>query len=437
MCGAILLSGPSANISYANKTALTMLRRKLKDILQRPIQEFVPAKISRHILQQEESEKDLQFNLCGVDVIGNVIKLQPQDGNSRMCLLFENTSHILRYETMIQQEIKRKSFGTHYTFEHIIGNSKEIQTAISQAKRFAQSNSTILINAETGAGKEVFAQSIHDYSPRRLYPFVAINCASIPDTLIESELFGYAPGAFTGASSKGKTGLVELANHGTVFLDDIDSLSSSFQAKLLRVMQERAIIRVGGNSPIPVDVRFIVATNKNLKMLVENGTFRNDLYFRVNVLRLTIPPLRSRFQDIQVLLEHYLRKFNQEVYEVLAPDFADIFAPAMHYDCPGNIRELISVTERFSSLVDPEMLGDKEELRRLVVSCLDLDPSVTPSPKDTGFSITGNYAADLEAAEQEILNCYLNKHNGSMAELARQLGISRTTLYNKIKHKTP
>ena len=436
MCGAILLSGPSAKISYANRTALNMLRRSLNDLLQRPIQEFVPSKISRHILSHEEAETDLQFTLCGVDVIGNIIRLQSQDGHPRICLLFENTSHILRYGTMIQQEIRRKSFGTRYSFNDIIGNSRELRRAITQAQRFARSNSTILINAETGAGKEVFAQSIHDYSPRHMYPFVAINCASIPDTLIESELFGYAPGAFTGASNKGKTGLVELANHGTVFLDDIDSLSSSFQAKLLRVMQEREIIRVGGNSPIPVDVRFIVATNKNLKTMVAEGTFRNDLYFRVNVLRLTIPPLRNRKEDILVLLAHYMRKFDEGIYEAVSSRLEEIFAPALSYDYPGNIRELISVTERFVSLVDPDTLDDTEELRQLVISCLDIDPEQVVQPSHSATTITGDYAADLAQAEHEILTAYLNRHNGSMTELARQLGISRTTLYNKLKDKT-
>ena len=433
MCGAIYMTGPNAEISYVNQTALTLLHKTTKDLYQRPIHDFVPKRISNHIQLQNDSENDLQFNLCGIDVIGNIITLPQKENAARKCLLFENTSHILKYETMIRQEIKRKSFKTRYTFDDIIGESAEIKKAISQARRFASSNSTILINAETGAGKEVFAQSIHDSSPRQLYPFVAINCASIPDTLIESELFGYAPGAFTGASSKGKTGLVELANHGTVFLDDIDSLSPNFQAKLLRVMQEREIIRVGGNSPIPVDVRFIVATNRNLKQMVENGTFRNDLYFRVNVLHLQIPPLRSRPEDILTLYSHYLRSFDAELYARIASRLPQIFSPATIYSYPGNIRELISITERFVSLVDPVCIDDDTYLQQLVSDCLDIDLPI-PSPSEKlHLSISGNYSHDLADAEREILNCYLQQHNGNMTQLAKQLGISRTTLYNKLK----
>ena len=433
MCGALYLTGDAGTISYVNQTALTMLQRREEQLLGKSICDFVPRQVSNQFLLQHESAHDLQFHLCGVDVISNIIPIPGQEKGCR-CLLFENTSRILQYETMIRQELKRRSFQTRYSFSDIVGVSALLEKTVAQARRFAQSDSTVLINAETGAGKEIFAQSIHDASPRRLYSFVAINCASIPDNLIESELFGYAPGAFTGASSKGKPGLVELANHGTVFLDDIDALSPNFQAKLLRVMQEKEIIRVGGNSPIPVDVRFIVATNRDLKAMVASGTFRNDLYFRVNVLHLTIPPLRSRREDIPVLYRHYLKQLDPGLYRQIEPEFDRSFAPAFGYDYPGNVRELISIAERFVSLAEPAHIMQPEYIAALLEDCLEL-PEQQVAPQTLLLPVTGDYAADTEAAQRVVLERYLENCGGNISKLSKQLGISRTTLYTKLRKK--
>ncbi|MCK1995147.1 hypothetical protein GW626_18730 [Peribacillus muralis] len=432
--GVISASGPMATINYINKTALNILRLQWEDLYQKPLSEFVAPELAKHVLNNSGVPlTEIQFNLCGVDVIGNIVPFELQDQKKSICLLFENTSRILKYETMIQQEVKRKSFSTHYTFHDIIGTSSVVKEGIARAKNFAQSKSTILINAETGAGKEVFAQSIHDYSPRKQYPFVAINCGSIPDALIESELFGYESGAFTGANAKGKRGLIELANHGTVFLDDIDSISLNFQAKLLRVIQEREIIHVGGSSTIPVDVRFIVATNRDLRKMVADGEFRNDLYYRLNVLRLHIPPLRERKEDIPALYEYYLQHFSTRIYKQIQPYFQQVFQPAFTHAYPGNIRELISVAERFVTLADTKRLTDKEYLKRQVTACLDIDEQYTQSGEHLNIPVYGNYNTDLQNAEQVVLEYYFKKHDGSMTSLAKQLGVSRATLYNKLR----
>lgn len=441
MCGAIYTTGPDARISYVNQTALNMLHKKHEDLLLKPLKQFMPAQMFRTLSEHSVPENDIPYSLCGVDVIGNVIFLQLQDDSQNICLLFENASKILKYESTIRKEMKKKNFQTRYSFKDIIGSDPRLQKAISQAMRFSKSNSTILINAETGSGKEVFAQSIHNYSPRQAYPFVAINCASIPDTLIESELFGYEAGSFTGASSKGKSGLIELANHGTVFLDDVDSLPSSFQAKLLRVMQEREIVRIGGKSPIPVDVRFIAATNRNLKEMVADGSFRNDLYFRINVLHLHIPPLRERPGDIPLLYKHYLHLFHSGLAEQIEKHFSEAFSPAFSYSYPGNIRELISVVERFVSLADFSELDNPTYLRQLVTECLELEDSDTaenPTDSETKntspFSFSGSYSEDIASAEHYILQHYLEMHQGNMSQLAEKLNMSRTTLYKKLKN---
>lgn len=306
------------------------------------------------------------------------------------------------------------------------------QYEIDTAKRFAMRNSTVLINAETGSGKELFAQSIHGYSQRRHYPFVAINCASIPDTLIESELFGYTANSFTGASSKGKSGLIELANHGTVFLDDIDALSPSFQSKLLRVMQEREIVRIGGSAPVSVDVRFIVATNRNLSEMVARGEFRNDLYYRINILCLRIPPLRERPEDIPLLYEHYLNFFDSELAIRIHPYLHQAFFKAFSYGYPGNVRELVSVAERITALAEPERLNEGGYLSGLVSECLDIQATKEVCP-NIPLLISGSYREDVRNAEYAILTHYCSANNCTMSELAKKLGISRATLYNRLR----
>ncbi len=257
-------------------------------------------------------------------------------------------------------------------------------------------------------------------------------CASIPDTLIESELFGYAPNSFTGASTKGKRGLIEIANHGTVFLDDVDALSPSFQSKLLRVLQEREIIQIGGDAPHPVDIRFIVSTNRDLKKMVEEGQFRNDLYFRLNVLHLRIPPLRDRSEDIPTLIWHFLRSFNSKLSERVQEDFAQVFESAFAYSYSGNIRELINIVERFAVLADVDRT-DTAYFTALCQMCLYPDAAAAKQDLNLPLAITGTYKQDIANAEKIILQHYYQRSDGNISELAETLGISRATLYNKLR----
>ena len=307
-----------------------------------------------------------------------------------------------------------------------------MDSVISDAMTYSYSDSNILICGETGTGKELFAQSIHNSSPRKNHPFVAINCSALPENLLESELFGYTANSFTGASSKGKSGLIELANHGTVFLDDIDALSPSFQSKLLRVMQEREIVRIGGSAPVSVDVRFIVATNRNLSEMVARGEFRNDLYYRINILCLRIPPLRERPEDIPLLYEHYLNFFDSELAIRIHPYLHQAFFKAFSYGYPGNVRELVSVAERITALAEPERLNEGGYLSGLVSECLDIQATKEVCP-NIPLLISGSYREDVRNAEYAILTHYCSANNCTMSELAKKLGISRATLYNRLR----
>ena len=246
--------------------------------------------------------------------------------------------------------LRQKGFTAKHQFKDIIYASPDMKQVLQTARRIAQTDHTVLIRGESGTGKELFAQSLHNASHRSKKPFVAVNCAALPDNLLESELFGYEPGAFTGAHSKGKVGLFEEANHGTIFLDEIGDISPKLQSRLLRALQERQIMRIGSDRLINIDFRLIAATNKKLEDAVREGSFRSDLFFRLNVLPISIPPLRRRKEDLPLLLQHFLGSR----YKEITPEQMKIL---LSYDWPGNIRELKNFSIYYETLSDlPEYI---------------------------------------------------------------------------------
>ena len=260
---------------------------------------------------------------------------------------------LCRLEASRSQKTSDVNLQAVYHFDDIIGSAPALQSAIHIAKRFADSDSTVLIQAQSGTGKELMAQSIHNASERADGPFVAVNFAAITEALLDSELFGYVEGAFTGASRHGAIGLFEQANHGTIFLDEIGDAPLSFQVKLLRVLQEREIRRVGSTVPIHIDVRIIAATNQDLKVLIRQGRFREDLYYRLNVLPLTLPPLAERKEDIPVLVAAFLKSFFLDMGASEMRDWIKEILPVFHqYSWPGNIRELQNVVEYLANVCD-------------------------------------------------------------------------------------
>jgi propionate catabolism operon transcriptional regulator len=298
-----------------------------------------------------------------------------------------------------------------------------------RAKQYAKSDAPILIFGESGTGKELMAQSLHQNSKRLNGPFVPVNCAAIPKDILESELFGYEEGAFTGAKKGGKAGLFELAQGGTIFLDEIGKIPTELQTKLLRVLQEREIIRIGGKELIPLDIRIICATNRPLKTMVENGQFREDLFYRINVLQLTIPPLRERVEDIIPLFKHLLKKHG--VLDAQIAFLAELAKTKLTaYPWHGNIRELENFTMRLEALISLQTTN--YELSRCF---LDVCEEFFENLKAAGQKGSKNidHRQELESFYSSEIMKALKKHNGNRSLAARELGISRATLWRRLK----
>lgn len=300
-----------------------------------------------------------------------------------------------------------------YTFEDIIGESYEIKKVIKMAKVVADSPSTILIQGESGTGKEVLAQSIHNYSNRRENNFIAINCGAISKNLIESELFGYEEGSFTGACKGGKIGKFELANGGTIFLDEISEMPLDMQVNLLRVLQEGTVTRIGGDKERKIDVRIIAATNKDLAKEVSQGRFREDLYYRLSVIPLVIPPLRKRNGDKELLAKHFLNKKCNKVGKVINDLSYENKQYIKEYSWPGNVRELEHYIEKIVNLYDVEEL---------------IDTSINSEDE-----VNEEEIFNLDLIEELVIKKCYKKYNGNISKMSKALGIGRNTIYSKMK----
>lgn len=342
-----------------------------------------------------------------------------------------------------RREVLAKGLVAHYSFADLIGES--LQETISIARRFSQVDATVLIWGESGTGKEIFAQSIHSESTRSAGPFVAVNCAALPENLLESELFGYEEGSFTGAKKGGKVGLFELAHQGTIFLDEIGKMPISVQARLLRVLQTKELRRVGGERMIPVNVRVIAASSENLQEAVKEGRFRDDLYYRLNVLNLRLLPLRDRIKDIPLLIEHFLRRAIDRLGYI--PRMNQDFAEALQtYTWPGNVRELENVLERYAVLVGKEDPPSYGELINFFPELWNgsyspgREPFTTLDSFETGGSSAGLgleapltvAPATMDEIESQIIKEMLRRYQGNRTLVAQKLKISRTTLWKRL-----
>lgn len=325
-----------------------------------------------------------------------------------------------------------------FTFHDITTNSQTMTELTKLAQKAAHGEGNVLIEGESGTGKEIFAQAIHNGSHRSSGPFVAVNCGAIPRELIGSELFGYMEGAFTGAKKGGKPGKFELASGGTIFLDEIGDMPIEQQISLLRVIQERAVTRIGGDKLIAVDVRIICATNKNLLLEVTNGNFRQDLYYRLNVISLKIPPLRERREDILLLFNNFLQKFDKNNYHSFNTVEPDVLEALIKHDWPGNVRELQNVTERILYFADKSQIVSGY-LPETILAGKNL---YKPKPSAAFLDIQENQNLiefrkqlknEKDAQERALILEMLEKFNGNASQVAREMGISRTILYRKMK----
>lgn len=322
-----------------------------------------------------------------------------------------------------KEELNRVS-GARYTIESIVSSNVSMTRLKKEAQLAARGNATVLILGESGTGKELFAHAIHNASARRLHPFIKVNCAAIPENLLESEFFGYVEGAFTGARKGGKPGKFEMANGGTIFLDEIGDMAPALQAKLLRVLQEREIERVGGTGPIRVDVRIIAASNKDLGLMVQRGEFREDLYYRLNVICLSIPPLRERQEDVLPLAHHLIQKYNLEIGTRVKGISPEALTILQEYQWPGNVRELENVIERAMNLDIADMIRPEHFPPHLVGKS-------GLKPFRQAVAETSYREAVAEAEKKAILTA-LQKAGGNKTRAAKILGLSRSRFYEKL-----
>ncbi|MGI6575315.1 MAG: sigma-54-dependent Fis family transcriptional regulator [bacterium] len=334
---------------------------------------------------------------------------------------FPQEGSVVVVKEMKKQNITQQAY---FTLDDIVGNDPRIKDAIALVQKIAPTNAPVLIWGESGTGKEMFAQAIHNASNRAHQPFVPINCSAIPAELIESELFGYEAGAFTGAAIKGKPGLMEIASGGTLFFDEIESMPLNMQTKILRALSERRIIRVGGTERIPIDIRIISATKKDLLQATEEGNFREDLYYRINVVTIELPPLRERL-DLKLLIKAFIKKFSiQYGLKDLTVD-EDFIAALCCYSWRGNVRELENVINRAFLLHDNNRIGLQQLTPEISKNYLNQKINSRQSLQNRG-----NLLHDME---KELIIQVLQNYQGNLKKSALRLGISRSTLYEKIQ----
>jgi PAS domain S-box-containing protein len=413
----IIVSDLDGNIKIANKKALDMFGYAFDEMRERKVSKLFTGwatvkniVISKHNFVDEEvfvnaRTNKLKFNLSAYPLF---------DSNKEVMDIVYTFNELKKERKLANKIMGRQAI---YTFDKIIGENQKFKRIIGFAKKIADSKSTILITGESGTGKEVFAQSIHNYGNRCEGPFVAINSGAIPKNLIESELFGYVEGAFTGAKKGGQPGKFEIADGGTIFLDEIGEMPYDMQTRLLRVIEEGVVSRVGSTEQKVVDVRIIAASNRDLNEEVKKGNFRKDLFYRLNVLPIELPPLRERKEDIPLLIDYFMKKISKRLNKREIPIEKEQMQELMNYEWPGNVREL----ENFVELI----INMEHMPFRVVTNSLKVDKNEFEELKYEELS--------LEHIEKNHIIKVLRKYSGNITHSAEALGIGRNTLYRKIE----
>lgn len=414
----ILITDSKLNLIMANKSALKILDAKQEQILHIPIISIIQNhELVQEVIASSRSLFDVECALCtegkSVRMTANFAPILDAAGAVGLVVTFKEEKYVHRFVNKIV------GYRANYVFEDIIATNYVMEKVIESARKASITNCNVLITGESGTGKELFAQAIHNNSKRAKGPFVAVNCASLPKDLVESELFGYEKGAFTGANREGHPGKFELADGGTIFLDEIGELPIEIQPKLLRVLDDHKISRIGSAYERQVNVRVIAATNKNLRKEVDNKNFRDDLYYRLNVINITIPPLRSRMEDVRILANVFLSRLNR-ANPGNPKEFDDVFINKLEkYNWPGNVRELQNVIERAYYLTEGKIITEEY------------------LPENISFYSKNEESNDniipFKIIEEKSIKNTLAASRGNIEKAAGMLNLSRATIYRKIK----
>lgn len=430
---AVVIVDKNNIVTFINKTYLKILQLPMDKVLRKPLTDITPATKTAKVLMTGKAITAYNWKVNGQHLIACSV---PLFKNKEIvgCFAYSISLNIWDSKTLVEdllsditmlREEVHKSHTAQYKFDDIVGNDKRLLHSVSLAKQVARQTQTkVLITGETGTGKELFAHSIHNASSRSYKPFVRVNCAAIPENLLEAELFGYEEGAFTGAKKGGRLGKFELADHGTIFLDEIGEIPLSLQSKLLVVLQEREIERLGGNRSVKLDVRVISATHRNLQSMVEKGLFRKDLYYRLNVVQMEVPALRHRKEDIPLLVEYLLHKLKDRLKTPVVGISRGALEMLKKHVWPGNVRELENVLERAMSLAYMENAYLLDQ-RHFTFIFDKISATWAPGRKSLREA--------THEFEQRIITQVMEETGSNKAQAAELLGIDLSSLYRKLK----
>lgn len=428
----IIAVDQDGHITTINAMAATTLKINREEVAGRHITQIIPHSPIDQVLRTQNPIHDrltridtdrYMFNYRPVTLEGAVIGAVST---------FRDIGHVIRSEHVVRRSLS-KGLVAKYDFNDLIHASPTMRDVVNIGRQYAGTESTILVMGETGTGKEIFVHGIHSLSQRSSQPFVSINCAALPEQLLESELFGYEEGAFTGSKKGGKPGRFEIAHQGTIFLDEIDSTPEAVQIRLLRVLQEKEVMRVGGDRKIPVDVRIIAAASRDLNAAVQEGKFRVDLFFRLNVLRLQIPPLRQRQEDIPLLLDYFIRHFSNRhnLEPIVLPEA--YLTRLMSYGWPGNVRQLRNFAERVVMNCSLRCSTDTLEVLFRELIQYGAQPAPEENAPPSTAALKDRVKLHAQDNERIIIQEALEQCRYHKNKAAEQLGISRTTLWRKIR----
>ncbi|WP_088188237.1 sigma 54-interacting transcriptional regulator [Desulfosporosinus sp. FKA] len=429
----VLVIDSHTTIVYVNEAYARILGVPVEKVLGRRLDKIEPDSAAIKALHSGKSIKGSEhLKSLGIDVIGSAFPLYKGKQIIGCISTFKNVTEELELNRELQQTKGVADYLKEQldqweqlplSFKEYVGQNRNVKETLILAAKVARTDSTVLIRGESGVGKEVLAKAVHNASRRKNKPLIKVNCAAIPESLIESELFGYEEGAYTGAKKGGKLGKFELAHSGTIFLDEIGDMSLTMQAKLLRVLQEREFERVGGSATIKVDIRVIAATNRDLETMIDEKTFRKDLYYRLNIVPLNLNPLRERKDDLIALTQTFLDQFSREVGHELSLS-SQVLRIFQNYNWPGNIRELQNVLEHASIVCN----GSTIEIHHLPANIIPMN-NQPPDLKDKTF----NLKEIVARVEKELIVSALANNNNNRTKTMEVLGISRRAFYDKLR----